>query len=197
MALLLDRDRRIVAANEAARDFFDVDPARLPSSIVEATLEGNLVDVLRAGTPEGETYLVHRRRSVRTKLVPGPQTGETLMFLVDVTELRALQRVRQEFVANLVHELKTPITSLRLTAESLLGDPTSADRARFAHRQAAVRRPPGTPHPIRQFFPHSLPRQGGCPRLCLGSHHMSGGMLPTPCGNRRRPIPAGRQRALR
>jgi two-component system phosphate regulon sensor histidine kinase PhoR len=134
MALLLDRDRRIVAANEAARDFFDVDPARLPSSIVEATLEGNLVDVLRAGTPEGETYLVHRRRSVRTKLVPGPQTGETLMFLVDVTELRALQRVRQEFVANLVHELKTPITSLRLTAESLLGDPTSADRARFADR---------------------------------------------------------------
>jgi signal transduction histidine kinase len=45
-----------------------------------------------------------------------------------------LQRVRQEFVANLVHELKTPITSLRLTAESLLGDPTHRDRARFAER---------------------------------------------------------------
>jgi signal transduction histidine kinase len=45
-----------------------------------------------------------------------------------------LQRVRQEFVANLVHELKTPITSLRLTAESLLGDPTPRDRARFAER---------------------------------------------------------------
>lgn len=134
MALLLDRDQRIVAANEAARVFFNVDPARLPSSIVEATLEGNLVDVLRAGTPEGETYLVHRRRSVRTKLVPGPQTGETLMFLVDVTELRVMQRVRQEFVANLVHELKTPITSLRLTAESLLGNTTPKDRARFAER---------------------------------------------------------------
>ena len=134
MALLLDRDQRIVAANEAARAYFNVDPSRLPASIVEATLEGNLIDVLRAGTPEGETHLVHRRRSVRTKLVPGPQPGETLMFLVDVTEVRVLQRVRQEFVANLVHELKTPITSLRLTAESLLGDPAPKDRARFAER---------------------------------------------------------------
>jgi len=42
--------------------------------------------------------------------------------------------VRQEFVANLVHELKTPITSLRLTAESLLGDPLPRDRRRFAER---------------------------------------------------------------
>ena len=134
MALLLDREHRIIAANEAARGSFNIDPSRLPASLVEATLEGNLVDVLRAGTPEGETQLVHRRRTVRTKLVPGPRPGETLMFLVDVTELRGLERVRQEFVANLVHELKTPITSLRLTAESLLGDPAPKDRARFAER---------------------------------------------------------------
>lgn len=134
MALLLDREQRVVAANEAARRYFDIDAARLPASLVEVTLEGNLVDVLRAGTPEGEAQLVHRRRAVRSKLVPGPRPGETLMFLVDVTELRLLERVRQEFVANLVHELKTPITSLRLTAESLLGDPAPKDRARFAAR---------------------------------------------------------------
>jgi signal transduction histidine kinase len=56
------------------------------------------------------------------------------MFLTDVTELRHLATVRQEFVANLVHELKTPITSLRLAAESLLGDPAPKDRHRFADR---------------------------------------------------------------
>jgi len=121
IALLLDREHRVLAANEAARRYFDIDAARLPASLVEVTLEGKLVDLLRAGTPEGET-----------KLVPGPRPGETLMFLLDVTELRRLERVRQEFVANLVHELKTPITSLRLTAESLLGNPASRDRARFA-----------------------------------------------------------------
>ena len=134
VALLLDRDQRVVAANESARRYFDIDPSRLPASLVEVTVEGNLVTLLRGGRPEAETQLVHRRRVVRSKLVPGPRPGETLMFLTDVTDLRRLERVRQEFVANLVHELKTPITSLRLTAESLLGDPAPRDRSRFAER---------------------------------------------------------------
>jgi two-component system phosphate regulon sensor histidine kinase PhoR len=56
------------------------------------------------------------------------------MFLADITELRHLATVRKEFVANLVHELKTPLTSLRLAAESLMGDPALADRKRFAAR---------------------------------------------------------------
>src|ERR1051326_1450835 len=134
LALLLDRDRRVVAANLAARRYFEIEVERLPASLVEVTLEGKLEDVLRAGHAEGETFLVHRRRHVRTKLVPGPRPGETLMFLTDVTELRQLERIRQEFVANLVHELKTPIPSLRLTAEALEGDPPAKDRKRFAGR---------------------------------------------------------------
>ena len=134
VALLIDRDQKVIAANDAARVFFDIDPAGLPASLVEVTLEGNLSGVLRAGVPEGETQLIHRRRVVRSKLVPGPQPGQTLMFLTDVTELKRLERVRQEFVANLVHELKTPITSLRLTAESLSARPPDRDRARFAER---------------------------------------------------------------
>jgi signal transduction histidine kinase len=134
IALLIDRDQRVVAANEAGRHFFDIDVARLPASLVEVTLENNLVTALRAGVPESETQLIHHRRSVRSKLVPGPRPGETLMFLTDVTETRRLERVRQEFVANLVHELKTPITSLRLTAESLSREPPTRERARFADR---------------------------------------------------------------
>ena len=72
--------------------------------------------------------------TVLTQLVDGRREGERLLFLTDITELRRLATVRQEFVANLVHELKTPITSLRLTAESLLGDPLPKDRRRFAER---------------------------------------------------------------
>jgi two-component system, OmpR family, phosphate regulon sensor histidine kinase PhoR len=82
----------------------------------------------------GEANLVHHRRTVQTLLVPGPETFQNILFLLDITELRRLATVRQEFVANLVHELKTPITSLRLTAESLLGDPQPKDRRRFAER---------------------------------------------------------------
>ena len=134
IALLLDGDRRVIAANQAARAFFDIDASRLPASFVEVTLESRLLDAVNGDQAEAEVNLVHHRRTVVTKLVPGRRDGETLLFLTDVTELRHLARVRQEFVANLVHELKTPITSLRLTAESLLSDPGPKDRRRFAER---------------------------------------------------------------
>jgi two-component system phosphate regulon sensor histidine kinase PhoR len=134
MALLLDAENRVVGANEAARDFFDIEQTRLPASLVEVTLESRLFDVVRLAQPQAEAQLVHHRGTVLTQLVAGRREGEKLLFLTDITELRRLATVRQEFVANLVHELKTPITSLRLTAESLLGDPLPKDRKRFADR---------------------------------------------------------------
>ncbi len=134
MALLIDAERGVVDANDAARTFFEIDGARLPDSLVEVTLEGRLVEVLAAAEPHSEVHLVHHRRTVRCALVPGPRPGQTLMFLTDITELRHLSTVRQEFVANLVHELKTPLTSLRLAAESLQGDPPPKERHRFAER---------------------------------------------------------------
>jgi two-component system phosphate regulon sensor histidine kinase PhoR len=134
MALLIAAERGVVDANEAARSFFEIEPTRLPDSLVEVTLEGSLVEALTAGETHSEAFLVHHRRTVRCTLVPGPRPGQTLMFLTDITELRRLATVRQEFVANLVHELKTPLTSLRLAAESLLGDPAPSDRRRFSDR---------------------------------------------------------------
>jgi two-component system phosphate regulon sensor histidine kinase PhoR len=134
MALLLDVDFRVLGANRAAREFFEIDMARLPASLVETTLESRLLEFVSGAEPLAEAQLVHHRRIVETTLVPARREGETLLFLNDITELKRLATVRQEFVANLVHELKTPITSLRLTAESLLGDPLPRDRRRFAER---------------------------------------------------------------
>jgi two-component system phosphate regulon sensor histidine kinase PhoR len=134
MALRLDSELRVIDANHAATTFFDIEPGRLPASLVEVTLEARLLDALSSLVAETELQLVHHRRVVRCTLVPGPNPGETVMFLTDITELRHLATVRQEFVANLVHELKTPITSLRLAAESLLSDPAPKDRHRFAQR---------------------------------------------------------------
>ena len=134
MTLLLNEDGHVVAANKLARTFFEIEQDRLPASLVEVTLEASLLDVLDSTTTDAEAYLVHHRRTVVVTLAQSLRAGEVLMFLSDVTELRRLATVRQEFVANLVHELKTPITSLRLTAESLLGDPSPKDRHRFAER---------------------------------------------------------------
>jgi two-component system phosphate regulon sensor histidine kinase PhoR len=134
MTLLLNEEGQVVAANNLARTFFEIEQDGLPASLVEVTLESSLLDVLDSTGSEAEAYLVHHRRTVLVTLAASLRGGEVLMFLSDVSELRRLATVRQEFVANLVHELKTPITSLRLTAESLLSDPPPKDRHRFAER---------------------------------------------------------------
>jgi signal transduction histidine kinase len=134
MAMLVDRENRVLAANRAARAYFGIDLERLPLHVAEVTREARLDELLRQGRPDGEARLTHTQRVVISKLVPGPRSGLTLVFLTDVTELRRLQTVRQEFVANLSHELKTPLTALRLAAESLEGHPPEDARHRFTER---------------------------------------------------------------
>jgi two-component system phosphate regulon sensor histidine kinase PhoR len=134
MALLVDRGQQVLAANEAARKFFSIDTGNLPASLIEVTREASLPGLLVSGWPEAESRLVHHRKVVRSTLVPGPRSGDTLLFISDMTELRRLETVRREFVANLVHELKTPLTSIRLAAESMTTEPPPDQRKRFAER---------------------------------------------------------------
>ena len=59
-----------------------------------------------------------RRLLVQTACI-GEKKGELLAVLVDVTELRRLESLRRDFVANASHELRTPVTSIRSAAETL------------------------------------------------------------------------------
>jgi two-component system, OmpR family, phosphate regulon sensor histidine kinase PhoR len=49
----------------------------------------------------------------------GEQTAGVVVVLNDITELRRLERVRRDFVANVSHELKTPLTSIKGYVETL------------------------------------------------------------------------------
>ncbi|HMP78952.1 MAG TPA: ATP-binding protein, partial [Pirellulaceae bacterium] len=53
-----------------------------------------------------------------SSLAPDPQPGVAIV-LHDVTELRQLEAVRRDFVANVSHELKTPLASIKAYAETL------------------------------------------------------------------------------
>jgi len=90
VALLLDPDFHVLAANRAGREFFGLGKDQLPLGLLEATREGRLLEALRSGSSWGELRLSHRRRTVQFKLSPGARPGDTLMFLDDLTELRRL-----------------------------------------------------------------------------------------------------------
>jgi two-component system phosphate regulon sensor histidine kinase PhoR len=74
--------------------------------------------------------LVSKRVLVRASALER-EPGSVLAVLVDLTELRKLESVRRDFVANASHELRSPLTSIRAAAETLesaYDDPDSARR---------------------------------------------------------------------
>jgi len=76
-----------------------------------------------------------RRRSFSVTAAPVRAAGASSAVLVlhDITELRRLERVRRDFVANVSHEFKTPLTAIQGFAETLLAGALDdkANRIRF------------------------------------------------------------------
>ena len=125
---------RIMTANTAARRLLGYDPAEsLPDlqqlfrvkaarEVVDAVLGGAVVKAREADL-DGSLVLMSAR--------PLP-SGGALLVLFDQTEIRRLEAVRRDFVANVSHELKTPLTSISGYAETILTDhPDPATTRRF------------------------------------------------------------------
>jgi two-component system phosphate regulon sensor histidine kinase PhoR len=73
-----------------------------------------------AGELERGTVLRQSFRVTASPLQAG-ETGGAALVLHDITDLRRLERVRRDFVANVSHEFKTPLTAIQGFAETLLG----------------------------------------------------------------------------
>ncbi len=63
----------------------------------------------------------NRVLGVNATCLQGEPSTRFILVLQDVTELRRPESLRQEFVANVSHELKTPLSSIKAYAETLLG----------------------------------------------------------------------------
>ena len=90
--------------------------------LVRAALDGRELDQHELDL-EGRALLVTSR--------PLPNGGALLMFR-DVTALRRLEAVRRDFVANVSHELKTPLTSIAGYAETLATERDETQTRKFA-----------------------------------------------------------------
>jgi two-component system phosphate regulon sensor histidine kinase PhoR len=141
---LLDQDGRVVHANGSLAQILGVplpprpgtpfrDFARSPEldSLVRETREEEqtVERDLRLWAPEQRLV-----RATATRL-DDTEHRAVLLVLHDLTEVERLNRIRQDFVANVSHELKTPLTSVRGYAETLL----EGGLEDLAHREEFVR----------------------------------------------------------
>ena len=141
--LAVDASQRIVSINRAAADLLGLDPATvLGRPIQEVVRNADLRQFALQAIDCRETVeddLVLRAARDRTLRVRGTPLndpsgeGGAVIVLNDITDIRHLENVRRDFVANVSHELKTPVASIKGFVETLLegrvDDP--ADRRRF------------------------------------------------------------------
>jgi two-component system phosphate regulon sensor histidine kinase PhoR len=135
-------DERILFCNWAFEQILELpDGSSQGRTLVEALRQADLVALVRQAlsgveelTGEVEVGTVRRRNfSVTAAPVRAAGANGAVMVLHDITELRRLERVRRDFVANVSHEFKTPLTAIQGFAETLLSGALDdkANRKRF------------------------------------------------------------------
>lgn len=142
--LAIAPDGRILDINPAAAQLLDTTQERAQGRLIQEAVRNPDLQEFVASTLAGDSPLEsevviygneERYLQLHGTALAG-QAGQkfgALVVLNDITRLKRLETVRQEFVANVSHELKTPITALKGCAETLAERNrwTSADEERF------------------------------------------------------------------
>jgi two-component system phosphate regulon sensor histidine kinase PhoR len=127
---VISGDERIVYCNVAFEQILEL-PRGISQGrkLIEALRQVELVTAVRQVLEQEEQVsgevevgtIRPRSFSVTAAPVNANRENSAVLVLHDITELRRLERVRRDFIANVSHEFKTPLTAIQGFAETLLG----------------------------------------------------------------------------
>jgi two-component system phosphate regulon sensor histidine kinase PhoR len=131
--IALTEDARVLRTNRTARALLDLPETPYFGPVGSVTRDPKLREALEdsvARAAQSQEIEIRGRNILMASRAL--DQGGSVTTLLDITELRRLEQVRSDFVANASHELKTPLTSIRGFAETLVEDePPEELRRRF------------------------------------------------------------------
>lgn len=128
--LAVGKNNEILFLNQSARGLLEKPAMRTGERFEGSLLISKISDLLGGALADGKSRreeVVGAKNEKHFMLYVSPINGPSpsaLAVISDVTRMRRLEQVRSEFVANVTHELKTPLTSIRGSIDLL----RSADR---------------------------------------------------------------------
>jgi two-component system, OmpR family, phosphate regulon sensor histidine kinase PhoR len=126
---VVNGSERLLFANQGFAGILNLRfPPKSGSALVEIVRQTELIEAVRhvlhgESRVEAEIVTGTLRQKYFAATVASVRAGDTLgavVVLHDITELRRLERVRRDFVANVSHEFRTPLTAIQGFAETLL-----------------------------------------------------------------------------
>jgi two-component system phosphate regulon sensor histidine kinase PhoR len=137
--VVLDRNGKVVLSNKSFIDILDISPdtsiiEKRYWEILQSTDFNELVkSAFATDTPQSREIRIGEKIYWGNGiLISKEQDKKTVVVLHDITEIKRLERVKADFVANVSHELKTPLTSIKGFVESLqdgaMNDPEKSAR---------------------------------------------------------------------
>jgi two-component system phosphate regulon sensor histidine kinase PhoR len=128
--IAVDSEHHVLFANVAAGEKLGFNPTRVEGlPLLEVVRSHELREIVQQAletsqTVPGEIAWQSRKKQLMLNIQATPLAGTpvpgVVLVLHDVTELKRLEGLRQQFVANVSHELKTPLSSIKAYTETLL-----------------------------------------------------------------------------
>ena len=135
--IAIDNSGRILFSNQAAsrllhndmrlsrgEDFKTVPAINLLSDLIHDARQtsGLVTREVRMGPRENQTFIATKALPFANEDSAGRGAADGVVIVLhDITNVRRLERIRRDFVANVSHELKTPLTAIKGYVETLLG----------------------------------------------------------------------------
>jgi len=144
--LVLDTNKNVLMMNESSKEmlniedyseiktlqiFGDVELELLIDQIIKGTKAIGSKEVIKLGHLHGETALLMgegKQKIYNINLSPiynetTKKINGLVMTVIDITELKRVEKIKKDFVANVSHELKTPLTSINGFSEIIVNSP--------------------------------------------------------------------------
>ena len=122
---VLDEHHDIQYMNDAAARIFGFNPAGdRPLSFIEVVRDYECDALVKQCINTGEVQAASvkirgKKQYLDIKVSPDEQSRNYIVIVKDLTEKRHLEEIRRDFISNVSHEFRTPISSIKLIAETL------------------------------------------------------------------------------